>query len=356
MGATSIEWTDVAWPVLNGCRRISPGCLHCYAEKLTASRLRNHPKYKGLAVYTENGPRWTGESRLWTKDLTMPLRLRAPSNIFVCDMGDLFFEGNSDEEIDSIFGVMWACLYLGKHGIAGHTFQVLTKRAQRMREYLSTDRRKLWAQRAVHYGGEYDPDGIYDQTMERSKEPHPRIVLMVSAENQETAEERIPELLATPAALRGVSAEPLLGPLDLSRFMWPVHSHWPAGYSSPEAAIASGATVTRHRQALVSAHARFLDWVIVGGESGPKARPYPLDAARDIIRQCREAHVTVFHKQVGALVETGEAEALGKSEWGPYVRFHEDADLLKTKHPKGADPSEWPEDLRVREFPKVSQA
>jgi protein gp37 len=126
---TPIEWTDHSWPVLNGCRRKSEGCRNCYAERLISTRLRNMPKYKGLAVYSEGGPRWTGASRLWVPDLVMPLKLRKPSKIFVADMGDLFFEENSFEDIAAIFGVMAAC--------PQHTFQVLTKRPERAAEWFA---------------------------------------------------------------------------------------------------------------------------------------------------------------------------------------------------------------------------
>ena len=150
MGKTSIEWTDVSWPVINGCRRVSRGCENCYAERLAATRLAHLPKYQGLAVIKRGPPKvlrrdfadgsvglrqvdgkarpqWTGEARLWAKDLDMPLRLRKPSRIFVCDMGDLFYEEVPDEQIAAVFGVMAAC--------PQHTFQVLTKRPERMREW-----------------------------------------------------------------------------------------------------------------------------------------------------------------------------------------------------------------------------
>lgn len=325
MGTTSIEWTDKSWPVLNGCRRVSEGCRNCYAELLTATRLRNTPKYRGLAVYTENGPRWTGESRLWSKDLTMPLRLRDSKRIFVCDMGDLFYEGNTDEQIDSVFGVMWACVYLGRDCRPGHIFQVLTKRAKRMREYLSEDRRQRWAVAAVHYGGKYDPDGIFDQVMVRAKEPHPNIILMVSAENQETADERIQELLATPAAARGISAEPLLDALDLSAFLPP---HGPAVPGRPDQAL--------------------LDWVICGGESGNNARVLDVRWARSLRDQCKDAGVAFFMKQVGRSV--GYDLSSGE-QWSLGCQYDYDA-VLHTPHRKGAEMSEWPEDLRIREFPK----
>lgn len=133
MNKTSIAWTDYSWPIVNGCRRVSSGCGGsdgggCYAERLAATRLAHTPKYEGLSRMTPSGPRWTGETRLWEPDLLAPLRLKKPSRIFVADMGDLFYEGVSDETIDRVFAVM----ALAKR----HQFQLLTKRPQRMRAYL----------------------------------------------------------------------------------------------------------------------------------------------------------------------------------------------------------------------------
>src|SRR5579859_4094064 len=111
---TGIEWTDHSWPVVNGCRRVSPGCGGasgiggCYAERLISTRLRHMPKYRGLAVFGQHGPRWTGESRLWLPDLDMPLRVRTPARFFVANMGDLFFEAVTNEEIAAVYGVMTA--------------------------------------------------------------------------------------------------------------------------------------------------------------------------------------------------------------------------------------------------------
>lgn len=305
MGKTSIEWTDVSWPVLNGCRRASYGCQNCYAEQLSATRLRNHPKYRGLAVYQENGPRWTGDTRLWSKDITMPLKLRTASKIFVCDMGDLFYEGNSDDQIDQVFGVMWACMFLGRNALPGHIFQVLTKRSKRMLDYVASDRRKQIAYWAVHHGGGLDPDGIHDQVM-FSKLPHPRIWFGVSAEDQDWANLRWKHLQRIYAPVRFLSLEPLLGPVTMR--------DW---YMLP-------------------------DWVIVGGESGPRARPYDVGWAKNLITEGIDLEIPIFHKQLGA------------NPYGPEAPDRNEIRLpFKLKHSKGANMSEWEEHLRVREFPRV---
>jgi len=324
---SKIEWTDHTWPVLNGCRRISPGCQNCYAERLTSTRLRQMPKYKGLAVYTKGGPRWTGESRLWHRDLTIPLRLRTPAKIFVCDMGDLFFEGNSDEDIDQVFGVMWACEWLGRgeNTYPGHVFQVLTKRIDRARDYLAQDRSQQWAYAAVRHGGGSNPDAIWDQVALK-KRVHPRIWLGVSAENQEAADERIPVLLETPAAVRFVSAEPLLGPVAF-------HCLFSARHSLDDAP---------------------LDWIICGGESGPGARPCALEWLESIVKQGREADVPIFVKQMGAFVVSEQracaTDAEAKETFGRDSRWLWRAGLAKDDR-KGQSLMGIEEHNRVRMFP-----
>jgi protein gp37 len=167
--------------------------------------------------------------------------------------------------------------------------------------------------------------------------PLPNVWLGVSVEDQATADERITLLLQTPAAVRFVSYEPALGPVDFSRWMWPMHWHWDGNFGTPEQAIAAGAFAERKRQALVSAYAVFLDWLIVGGESGPGARPFDVAWARSAIRQCREAGVPVFIKQLGA------------RPWEPVEGVGPMP--MHLKNAKGGVPAEWPEDLRVREFP-----
>lgn len=297
MKNTPIEWTDHSWPVLNGCRRKSEGCRNCYAERLIATRLRHTAKYKGLAVYTEGGPRWTGASRLWLPDLDMPLKLRKPSRIFVVDMGDLFFEGNSNEEIAAVFGVMAAA--------PQHTFQVLTKRPERAAAWFKwiaeqehpeggPSSADVCGVMAANYGANVDWLGL------RAKWPLPNVWLGASAENQETYNERVPVLVhQCPAALHWVSLEPQLGPI---RLRGTGHIH--------------------------------LGWVVQGGESGPGARPFNLDWARAMRDECVESGIPYFLKQIGArpIRSDGQGFALTNR--------------------KGGDMADWPESLRVREFPR----
>ncbi len=335
MGKTSIEWTDESWPLANGCRRKSPGCENCYAERLISTRLSKTDKYKGLAVFGQNGPRWTGDVRFWAKDLAMPLKLKKPSRIFVADMGDLFYEGFSNEEIAAVFGVMAAT--------PRHTFQVLTKRAERMSEWFkwahdqrchgntTTEIMRSWA---VDLGGFRAADGSMPEGPGRDllgydlRWPLPNVHLGVSVENQKYADERIPILLETPAAVHWVSAEPLLGPVDLRGWIEPCRITRSAGSLSRGRYIDNGAKFAR------------LEWIVVGGESGPGARPYDVQWARAVIEQCQRARVPCFHKQLGAKPYQSAA--------------HEGATgfEMKLENRKGGDWSEWPEDLRVRQFPR----
>lgn len=291
---TEIQWTTSTWNPLRGtagkwhCVRVSEGCRHCYAAAM------NHrfggPDYR----------KGTDTPRLDEKALALPLRWRKPRRVFVCSMTDLFLDEHTDEQIDKVFAVM-ACA-------RRHTFQVLTKRAKRMHDYLSSRARnaRLWKDAARTFGHSLEFEGISLVPF-----PLPNMWLGVSAEDQRAADERIPLLLDTPAAVRWVSAEPLLGDLDLSPWL---------GISQYD----DGEPWARDTGA-------DLDWVVVGGESGPGARSCDVAWIRSVIEQCRAAGVPCFTKQVG----TSIARSVG------------------LRHPKGGDPAEWPDDLRVREFPEV---
>lgn len=282
---TKIEWTDATWNPITGCSVTSPGCKHCYAMQLAGTRLKHHESCAGLTQDTSAGPVWTGEVRLNEQWLYQPIAWGKPRMIFVCAHSDLFHESVPDEWIDTVLGIMWSCLY-GRDEKPSHIFQILTKRASRMRRYFSTDRREAWARAAVHYGGGIDPDGIYAQVM-RAEGPHPRIWLGVSVEDQKRADERIPDLLATPAAVRWVSAEPLLGPVDLSFHI----------FSEPTGNFRTNAG--KRQMELRKPADGGLHWVVVGGESGPNARPMHPHWARDLRDQCAAAGVPFLFKQWG---------------------------------------------------------
>lgn len=325
---TKIEWTDRSWNAVRGCSRVSDGCTQCYAMKF-AHRFSGPGKpYEGLTTIRRGKVDWTGVARLVLSALDDPLRWRKPQRIFVNSMSDLFHPSLSDEDIASVFAVMAAAPH--------HTFQVLTKRPERAAELFA----KMHTGRSVRFGphaGELLPDcgWLYERTWQLQLRyrpgrvhswhwPLPNVWLGVSVENQETANERIPLLLDTPAAVRFVSYEPALGSIDLRRWVFnratAVRSAMfgPAALNSEQADAAIGYP---------------LDWVIVGGEAGPGARPFNIEWAQRTVADCAEAGVAVFVKQLGR---------------NPF----DAAGPLKLRHGKGADIAEWPESLRVRQFPK----
>ncbi|TIX71478.1 MAG: phage Gp37/Gp68 family protein, partial [Mesorhizobium sp.] len=305
---SAIEWTDATWNPIVGCSILSPGCTHCYAmgmagrieamtKALKASGSTGVPHYDGTTRKVNGNTIWTGKVALAPDHiLTEPLTWRAPRKIFVNSMGDLFHEDVPNEWIDRVFAVM----ALSTH----HTFQILTKRARRMREYIGGFECDGVRRLNVAYAAGRlmeDGDNAHDEVA-NAVWPLPNVWLGVSAERQQEADERVPELLATPAAVRFVSAEPLLGPIDFERIKLP-------GIINPlDALRGEGYTTMLHGQyagqrlyhGLKYGCGRRLDWIIVGGESGPNARPMHLAWARSIRDQCTAAGVPFFFKQWGA--------------------------------------------------------
>lgn len=278
---THIQWTDATWNPIRGCSRISEGCRNCYAEGV-ANRFKGEGMpYEGLIASTGQ---WNGNIKVVDSVMDQPIRWRKPRKIFVNSMSDLFHENLPFEQIDKIFGVMWACLG------SDHIFQVLTKRAERMHEYFSADRREQWARWAVNYGGAFEPDAIYDQTA-YADGPYPNIWLGVSVEDQKTADERIPLLLDTPAAVRWISAEPLLKPVNLVS----AGGLWSDMNGNP--------VPCPYREVQSGNRKRHLDWVVVGGESGSRARPMHPDWVRSLRDQCVASKVPFFFKQWGEFAD-----------------------------------------------------
>lgn len=280
---TGIEWTDATWNPIVGCAVVSPGCTNCYAMKM-AHRLGANPAtphYAGTTAMSRGGPVWTGRLALAPERvLTAPLRRGKPTTYFVNSMGDLFHEDVPEDWIDRVFAVMALA--------PQHRFQVLTKRASRMRRYFEAepwDRINEHCAMLVHW----DDMPQYDRCV------LPHVWLGVSAEDQARAEERIPHLLATPAALRFVSAEPLLGPVDLTK----ISTTRFAG--APRINALSGRTAD-FLDVPAGGFFEHLDWVICGGESGPGARPMHPDWARSLRDQCGAAGVAFFFKQWGAWI------------------------------------------------------
>lgn len=268
-----IEWTDATWQPITGCSVVSPGCTNCYAMRLAGTRLRHHWSRQGLTQDSKAGPVWTGEVRINERWLEQPLRWRRPRRIFTCAHGDLFHEAVPDEWIDRVFAVMQRA--------SRHTFQILTKRAKRMRDYTNAlypeaDSEKWFAR------GFVSPLG----SRRHASQSFRNVWLGVSVEDQARADERIPELLATPAAVRFISAEPLLGPIDISPWIDPAIEH--PLIDDPR-----------------------IVWVIVGGESGPGARPMHPDWARSLRDQCQAAGVAYFFKQHGEWIDADARRAHG---------------------------------------------
>lgn len=274
---TRIEWTDQTWNPIRGCTRVSEGCRHCYAERQAARFAGPGQPFDGYVTGSGAGARWTGRVELVEAKLYEPLGWRRPRRVFVNSMSDLFHESLPDECIDRVFAVMALA--------PQHTFQVLTKRHERMREYMSGDRYGV-----VNAAVEIVSDARGDVAGLVQREnmdatglwPLPNVWLGMSVEDQPTADERMPVLSATPAAVRYVSAEPLLGPVDLRPWL----------VATPR-----------------------LDWVIVGGESGPGARPMHPDWVRSLRDQCAEAGVPFFFKQWGEFSPAGPPDRPGWGEW-----------------------------------------
>ncbi|MCJ2128325.1 phage Gp37/Gp68 family protein [Methylobacterium sp. E-045] len=304
---SKIEWTEKTWNPIVGCSVVSPGCTNCYAMTMAARLERmGTERYRGLTKPSKAGAVWTGETRLVEETLTEPLRRRKPTMWFVNSMSDLFHESAPDAWIDRVFAVMALC--------PQHTFQVLTKRSARMRAYLSSDETAGRLTRALSHG----IDGIGSLSIVSCHDglsgfQLPNVWLGVSTEDQRRADERVPDLLATPAAVRFVSAEPLLGPIDFRNIPYP---------SPPEDEGRRGSALDGHEVAgLVGnciAYIPALDWIIVGGESGPGARPMHPAWARSIRDQCARAGVPYFFKQWGAWSEDTNQD----SPRGDYIGAH----------------------------------
>lgn len=295
---SKIEWTDETWNPIVGCSIVSKGCTNCYAMK-QAQRIQkmnptssvsgyNNP-YDGTTKLVNEKPVWTGKVALASKKtMEKPLHTKKPTKFFVNSMGDLFHENVPFEWIDKVFAIMALC--------PQHTFIILTKRPEIMKKYTDLNRHNGCGLDRQLGGEMYE---LFNAAIKRGVRfapfalPLPNVWLGVSVENQETANERIPILLDTPAAVRFISAEPLLGAIDLEKIVI-AKSNAPL---KPDVTIKSlsgwhgGFEVEKTR----------LDWVIVGGESGKDARPMHRDWVRSLIEQCVLSHFrpALFFKQWG---------------------------------------------------------
>jgi protein gp37 len=337
---SNIEWTSKTWNPIVGCSRVSAGCQNCYAinqayrNAAMGAKLDNPGRlayYEGLTEKRGNRVEWTGKVAFVPEALEIPLKTKKPTTWFVNSMSDLFHESVTDEQLDQIFAVIALT--------PQHTYQVLTKRPERMLEYCRKfvsgshlSERGQWACEMARFAcenfsgfnwrevpddgdteyGSLSSDHVYDLLMEATTDGIiPNVWLGVTAENQATANKRIPLLLQTPASLRFLSCEPLLEDVDLANAM-------PLG--GPD-----------------------LDWVIVGGESGPGARPCDIAWVRSIVEQCKAAGVPCFVKQLGSTPKLQVHDChQPPANWADYGSTG-----------KGNNPDEWPEDLRVRQMPSV---
>ncbi len=353
---TGIEWTDSTWSPIRArvrldatdiarekgctslvsitekmagrvgqhCEHVSPGCEHCYAETNNHRRLPGN----GTGLPYDRRSRDLVEAFVDEKVLLQPLRWRAvnsdqgsvvshPRRIFVENQSDLFGEWVTDEMLDQVFAVMALR--------PQHIFQVLTKRPERMLDYMQTRARMMArgafidsaianALREVAVLSKAPFPGNAPLELLAAGWPLPNVWLGVSVENQAAADGRIPLLLQTPAAVRFVSCEPLLGPVELPEYAWlpmMVHGDWPIGHKL--VANPGLHKITRNPYGAASTdidgellglkpdefETRPLDWVICGGESGPGARPMHPDWARSLRDQCAAAGVAFFFKQNG---------------------------------------------------------
>jgi protein gp37 len=290
---SNIAWTSATWNPIRGCSRVSEGCRKCYAEVLAARHSYPGGWGEGIAKWVKRSDgtkeaRWTGKVQTVEELLDAPLRWRAPRRVFVNSMSDLFHENVPDEFIADVFAHM---AYARQH-----TFQVLTKRPERMAKLFYTKAfAELYDSATRHAGmmaeeilaarGEFNPLARRTNDIRAFNPCFPlmNVWLGVSIEDQPTAIERIPLLLRTPAAVRFVSAEPLLGHVNLRSMKGnpgfgtsPHHDHFDA----------------LHQRAPWRLH-----WVIIGGESGSGYRSMNMEHARSLIAQCKDAGVPTFVKQ-----------------------------------------------------------
>lgn len=301
---SSIEWTDATWNPIVGCSIKSPGCANCYAMPM-AKRIEamgGAPHYRDLTTTVKGNAVFTGKVALAPDHiLTQPLRWKRGRRIFVNSMGDLFHENVPDEWIDKVFAVMALC--------PQHTFQVLTKRAEQMRAYMESAKARVIRNGDTHVSLS-TAKSYRSSTVVGGKKawPLPNVWLGVSTERQQEADERIPHLLATPAAVRFISAEPLLGPirLDLLNRQPDDYDRKMPGFATVEkfyTDVLKGADGIQWKDGYAERSDggwdAKIDWVIVGGESGSGARPMHPEWARSLRDQCAAAGVPFFFKQWG---------------------------------------------------------
>jgi len=315
------KWWDQSWNPLIGCSHASPGCANCYAEKLAGTRLRHLPPYR---MATTNG-KWNGNIVQQDNKLGDPTHWRKPRRIFVNDMGDTFHPHVPFEYIAAMYGVMAAC--------PQHVFILLTKRPDRMLkfyEWLVDESRMaqcpiplLCGVNAQNHGVDVDAMGLPDVW------PLRNVWVGTTCEDQDRADKRIPDLVQVPAAVRFLSLEPLLGPIELKRDEYGHETGGPQGWVQD----------------------RWVDWLIPGGESGPRARECRREWLESIARQGEDDGIAVYMKQMGSAYIDEKNWVAGRfakvpKEYGRTVR--------RLKDVAGRNMDEWPNSLRVRQYPEAT--
>lgn len=304
---TKIQWTEATWTPIRArplfsdkigwhCEHVSEGCRNCYAESLN--------KRLGTGLDFKPGHKRDLKIFLDEKMLMKPLHWKKPRMIFVCSMTDLFADFVEDEWLDKMFAVMALCPH--------HTFQILTKRPARMRGYLesrcSPDAKVSAEAEPIRRAINAIPNGLGNRRG-ALETPLPNVWLGTSTEDQAAYDERLPELMQTPAAVRFLSIEPLIGPI----------------VPDPESLV---------------------DWIIIGGESGPHARVCRAEWIRDIVGPAKSTGVAIFVKQLGARFVDEKNGIAGRMTTVP-----DEVEITRRlKDAKGGDIDEWP-DFRIREMP-----
>lgn len=369
---SNIEWTDATWNPVIGCAKVAQGCKHCYAEKMSKrlAAMGSGEYHKVISNGVFNGRALPLPFRL-----DEPLRWKKPRMVFVNSMSDLFHPDVPFEFIAAVYGVMAAC--------PRHTFQVLTKRPERMREFFEwVERHELCVESEAQYGFIDGVNAVSDVMIRHFFKSQPGLGRInfeveppewplhnvwhgVSIANQPDADKNIVELLRVPSAIRFVSAEPLIEAVDLSHpnKALPIYREAETVTVHAVDGTPSGPHNTHKRPGRGYGRytGRGVDWVIVGGESGPGARPFDIAWARSIIQQCKAAGVPVFVKQLGSLPLVFDSSyAWGGTNISPHDGPGGEDDYtywrVHLADRKGGDPEEWPADLRVREFPKAVTA
>lgn len=322
---TKISWCDSTFNPWVGCSKVSPGCVNCYAETQVNRFGGDFSKRKRTSAANWKEPvKWNRKPWI-CDDCGASRNIDDNDSVSSCEnCGEAtqtfhrrrVFCGSLCDWLDDQVPIEWLSGLLNLiHQTPNLNWLFLTKRTQNWVDRIS----KVITHWGITGGGDA-ADMVMDWRFD-AKPPN-NVWIGTTVEDQARADERIPQLLSIPAKVRFLSCEPLLGPIDLSVYF------------------------TIKRFGGIDSD-QFINWVIVGGESGPKARPCNIDWIRDIVRQCREANVACFVKQLGSLpIRSG----MCNSEWRDEIRIC--GKFSEITHPKGGDPSEWPEDLRVQQFTK----